>query len=164
MLALRYVYLLALVVWLGGMIALAALAAPAVFGVLQGSHGPAGRELAGAVFGDVLRRFHYAAYACAAVMLAALVGMKMLGPRPIGLRVRVGIVGAMLGVALWSGVGISRRIAAMQRQIGGPVAALDPSDPRRTAFGRLHGLSTTLMLVNVAGGLALLYYEARAHD
>lgn len=162
MLGLRYAYLLALVVWLGGMIALAAFAAPAVFGVLQGSQGPAGRELAGAVFGEILRRFHYGAYVCAGIMLASLVAMRMLGPRPVGLGIRVAIVGVMLGVALWSGFGVSRRIAALQREIGGPVAALDPSDPRRAAFGRLHRLSTTLMLVNVAGGLALLYFEARA--
>ena len=35
MLALRYVYVLALVVWLGGMVILGALVAPTLFQVLQ---------------------------------------------------------------------------------------------------------------------------------
>jgi hypothetical protein len=164
MLVLRYAYLLALVLWLGGMVVLGWLAAPAVFGVLQASSGVAGRELAGAVFGDILRRFHPLAYACGVVMLAALSAMAALGPRPARFGLRVAIVAIMLAIALVSGLGISRRIDTLRRQIGGPVAALDAADPRRVEFGRLHGLSTLLLLVNVAGGLTLLYWEARAHD
>ena len=52
MLALRYVYVLALVVWLGGMVVLGAIVAPATFQVLQASAPATGRALAGAVFGD----------------------------------------------------------------------------------------------------------------
>ena len=50
MFALRYAYVLALVVWLGGIVALGAIVAPTTFGVLQGLRPDVGRELAGAVF------------------------------------------------------------------------------------------------------------------
>ena len=48
--AVRYVYILALVVWLGGMVVLGAVVAPATFQVLQASEPVTGRELGGAVF------------------------------------------------------------------------------------------------------------------
>ena len=60
--ALRYVYILALVVWLGGMVVLGAVVAPATFQVLQASEPATGRELGGAVFTAILERFHYVAY------------------------------------------------------------------------------------------------------
>ena len=68
---LRYVYVLALVVWLGGAVTLGALAAPATFDVLQVQQPDAGRVLAGRVFGEMLRQFHLVAYAAGAALLAA---------------------------------------------------------------------------------------------
>jgi len=69
--ALRYVYMLALVAWLGGMITLGALVAPATFQVLQASAPDIGRALAGDLFGVILARFHYLVYAAAAILLIA---------------------------------------------------------------------------------------------
>ena len=56
MIVLRYAYVLALVVWVGALVAAGVFVAPAIFGVLQTEAGAAGRELAGAAFGEVLRR------------------------------------------------------------------------------------------------------------
>ena len=57
MFALRYAYVLALVVWLGSIVALGAIVAPTTFGVLQSLRPDVGRELAGAVFGTILAVF-----------------------------------------------------------------------------------------------------------
>src|SRR6185436_4843567 len=57
MFLLRYVALLALVVWVGGLFALGAIAAPAAFDVMAARQIADGRLLAGAVFGEILRRF-----------------------------------------------------------------------------------------------------------
>src|SRR5687768_12279597 len=104
MLALRYVYVLALVVWLGGMVVLGAVVAPTTFQVLQASEPVAGRALAGEVFGSMLARFHYVAYAAGGLLLLTLAGMAVLGPRPRGFAVRAALAAAMLLVALYSGV------------------------------------------------------------
>lgn len=174
---LRYAYVLALAVWTGGMIVLGAVVAPTVFQVLPAYAPDTGRALAGAAFGDILARFHYVAYAAGAVMLAALMGMALLGPRPRHLAVRMIITAAMLAVAIYSGRVVLGEIHAIQRQIaaesGGASAgpALRPvlpsqlpaGDGRRARFDQLHRLSTRLMLVNVAGALALLLWEAREH-
>ena len=82
MLALRYVYVLALVVWLGGMLILGALVAPTTFEILQANGGSQGRELAGVLFGATLARFHYVAYAAGALLLLTLGAMRVLGPPP----------------------------------------------------------------------------------
>ena len=79
MIALRYVYVVLLALWLGGMVALGGLAAPATFAVLQQEHPDTGRTLAGQVFGETLKRFHVASYVVAGLLLASLLGMAALG-------------------------------------------------------------------------------------
>jgi hypothetical protein len=49
----------------------------------------------------------------------------------------------------------------MQREIGGSVAALPESDPRRASFYQLHGLSNLLLSGTLVGGLLLLFWESR---
>jgi len=161
MLALRYVYVLALVVWLGGMLILGAIVAPATFEVLQASAGTQGRELAGAVFAAALARFHYVAYAAGTVLLVTLGAMRILGPRPAHSGLRAVIVAVMLGVALYSGFVVLRQIDAVQVAAGGLPSRLPAGDERRIRFDALHELSTRLMMLNIAGALVLLYWEAR---
>jgi uncharacterized membrane protein len=164
MVALRYAYLFALVLWVGGLLALGGIAAPALFASLTAAHGVAGREMAGLAFGAVLRRFHLAAYISAAVMVVSLMGMAALGPRPARFAVRLAIVVVMGALTLYSGLVVSGRVERLRNEIGRPVAALAESDARRARFGRLHGLSTVLLGLTAAGGLALLYLEARTND
>jgi uncharacterized membrane protein len=164
MLALRYVYVLALVVWLGGMVVLGAVVAPTTFQVLQASEPAQGRALAGEVFGVMLGRFHYVAYSAGAILLLTLAAMALLGPRPRGFAARTVLVAAMLLVALYSGFVVLRNIDAIQQEVGGLPSRLPASDTRRIRFDELHQLSTRLMMINVIGALALLYWEAREHD
>ncbi len=162
MVVLRYAFALALACWLGGMVVLAAVVAPSTFAVLQAREPDgAGRMLAGAVFGETLRRFHLLSYAAGAVLLVSLAGMAVAGARPAALAPRLAIAGAMLAIALVSGTVISPRVERIRQQVPGSVASLPVHDPRRIEFGRLHALSTGLMLVNIVGGLVLLYWEAR---
>jgi uncharacterized membrane protein len=160
MLVARYLYVLSLVVWLGGMVALGMIAAPATFGVLEAREGAGGRATAGAVFGETLRRFHLMSYVAGALMLAGLTVIALMGPRPRAFGLRMGIVAGMLALSLYSGVVLSGRIQRLQAEVGAPMGSLPENDPRRAQFGRLHGLATVLMLINVAGGLVLLYWEA----
>jgi hypothetical protein len=157
---LRYAALLALVVWVGGVTVLGGVVAPAAFDVLGGS-GPAGRTLAGAVFADVLRRFHLVSYVCGGVLLASLLVRAVLGPRPRRFAVRIAIAVVMLGASVWSGLVLAPRIERAQRDLAVPLSTLAADDPRRTAFDRMHGTSTGLQLVPVLGGLALLFWELR---
>src|SRR5688572_18974710 len=161
MLALRYVYVLALVVWLGGMVLLGAIVAPTTFEVLQAGEPITGRALAGDLFGAILGRFHYVAYAAGGVLWLSLAIMAVLGPRPASYAIRSGIIAVMLGVALYSGFIVLRRVDAIQQEVGRLPSLLPAGDSRRTEFDALHLLSTRLMLLNMMGALVLLYWEAK---
>lgn len=161
MLALRYVYVLALAVWLGGMVVLGAVVAPITFQVLQSAVPASGRLLGGAVFGAILSQFHYVAYGAGAVALVSLSAMALLGPRPRGFAVRSAIVALMTLVSLYSGLVVSRDVEAIQHDIGALPSSLSEGDPRRVRFDQLHQLSTRLMMANIIGALMLLYWEAR---
>jgi hypothetical protein len=160
MLALRYAAVLALVVWIGGLAVLGAVAAPAVFDVL-GASGAEGRALAGTVVGEALRRFDRTAYICSGVVLLSLAVRAVLGPRPRRFAIRVAVLVLMIGAAAYAGAVIAPRIRAAQRAAGGAPSALPESDPRRVEFGRLHGMSFSLQLVPLVGGLALLFFELK---
>jgi hypothetical protein len=161
MFLLRYLYLLALGMWLGGMAVAGLIAAPTTFAVLEGWNPVEGRVLAGQVFGAILARLHPVLYVSAAVMLVTLTVRRLLGPRPIAYGVRATIIAVMLGLSLASGLGIGPRVEAMQRDIGGSVAALPDTDPRRASFYQLHGLSNLLLSATMVGALLLAFWESR---
>jgi hypothetical protein len=157
--ALRYAGLLALVVWLGGLVVLAAVAAPAIFDVIAARRIPDGRVLAGAIFGTALWRFHLVAYGAAILLLLTMIVRALLGPRPRRFAVRTCIILAMLAVSVYSGIFVMGRITRLQAAIGRAPSDLSVDDPRRIEFGRLHATSTGLQLIPLIGGLALLYWE-----
>ena len=163
MLALRYVYLTALVIWLGGMVVLGAIVAPATFQVLQAGAPDIGRMLAGNLFGVILGRFQYVAYAAGAALFVTLAAMALLGPRPSGFAIRMAIIAVMIAVALYTGFSVLAEIDGIQGAIGTLPSQLAAGDPRRLRFDHLHQLSTRLMTFNMVAALALLYWEAKEH-
>lgn len=100
MVLLRYLYVLALVVWLGGMVVAGGVAAPSIFAVLQEWNPVEGRVLAGRVFGEVLQRLCWLGYASAAVMFVALTLHRLLGARPIRYGVRAIILALMVSATM----------------------------------------------------------------
>jgi hypothetical protein len=81
--AIRYVALLSLVVWLGGMITLV---------------------LFGTASSDIRANFHFLEYVCGTSVLVCLFAIKFIGPPPHGFIPRVAIVVLMLIVAVASGL------------------------------------------------------------
>ena len=158
---LRYLYALALVVWLGGMVVAGFVVAPTTFSVLEGWDAATGRVLAGQVFGAVLRRVHLIGYGAAIVMLLALTLQRVLGPGPKHYGIRVGLLAVMLGLMLYSGMALTPRIDRIQADVTGPMNRLPTDDARRLEFDRLHRLSTILVTATIAGGLVLLAWETR---
>jgi Ca2+/Na+ antiporter len=161
MFLLRYLYVVALVLWVGGLIAAGALVAPSVFGVLQAWNESEGRVLAGQVFGEVLLRLTWLSYVMGAVMFITLTLHRLLGARPLKYGVRVGIMAMMMVMMFATGFYLIPRVDAIQESVGGPVSMLPEADARRVEFNRLHGLSNILFSITAIGGLALCWWEAR---
>ena len=161
MFALRYAAIVAIALWAGGMLILGAVAAPSIFDTLVIRGVADARVVGGAIFGEVLRRFHLVTYGCAAVLFLSLVLRAVLGPRPAYFGIRFAFFTLMVTATLYSGLVLSHQIDRARAAAGGAPSALPADDPRRTEFDRLHRLSTMVQLIPVAGGLALLFWEAR---
>jgi hypothetical protein len=153
MFALRYAGLLAVAIWLGGLLILGAIAAPSTFEIAAARHVANDRVIAGAIFGEMLRRFHTLTYVCGGILLASIIGRKVLGPPPRPFAIRVAIASVMLATTLFSGLVVSPEIERVQQ-----APLLDSS---RAAFERLHGLSMALQLVPIVGGLLMMFWELR---
>jgi hypothetical protein len=126
--------------WLGAALLVAAVVAPAAFAVLPS------RTLAGALVGRVLPVLFWSGMALGLVV--AVLG-RMVGAGLLGTGAAVVFAAACAAAQLV----VAPRIEAIRASIGGAVDALDPSDARRQAFGRLHAMSVLWMGV---GGIAAL--------
>ena len=84
MVALRYVYVLALSIWFGGIIMIGAILAP--------------------VSDASLRRFYITSYVAGALVLASLFAMALLGPRPSGFFARFAVAFGMFSITLYAGL------------------------------------------------------------
>lgn len=137
-----------LAAWLGASLLVAAVVAPAAFAVLPT------RTLAGALVGRVLPVIFWSGMALG-VVVAWLGGRMGLG--------RFGLASAVLlaAASAVAQIGVAPRIAALRESIGGAVDALDVADPRRMAFGRMHGISVLLMGIGMIGAVVALVVLAR---
>ena len=94
-------------------------------------------------------------------MFVSLTRHRLLGARPIRYGVRAIILALMLAFTLVADYHVGPQVSAIQAQVPGPVSALPAEDPIRVEFNRLHGLANILLSLTVAGGLGLLFWEAR---
>ena len=137
--------------WMGAALLTVAVVAPGAFAVLPS------RSIAGVMVGRVLPMVFGSGLALGiAVALAA-------GPRGAspGAAITALLVSAACAVSQF---GINPRIAQLRADMNGPVDALAPGDPRRVAFGLLHGYSVAgLGVAMLAAGvsLAFLFYALR---
>jgi len=129
-----------LAAWLGAATVFAAVVAPAAFDVLPS------RTLAGALVGRVLPVLFWS---------GAVVGVATawLGARLPQSQARLVAAAVIVISSLVAQLLIAPRIERLRVAIGGPVDSLDPANPLRQSFGRLHGASVACLGV---GGLAAL--------
>ena len=157
--ALRYVSIVALAFWIGGLAALGLVAAPVLFDLLSAHDPEAGRTLAGQAFGAIFESFERVALIPGAIVAASLAWRAARVPRPRGLAWRSGVLAVMLALTVVTGTVIGPRIDALRVSAPTPIADLPDGSALKTAFGRLHGLSGGLMIIVLAGGLALMWME-----
>jgi len=144
----HYVFLFALALWVGGGAAISFIVAPAVFDK-AGS-----RRLAGEIVGQILRRFDtyvFVAGPIALLLAGFLVMGGTVGPSRT-LTLQLGLVAGMLGLALYSKLALTPEIRRLRDQLGDQLDQVPREDPRRRAFGRLHGFSVLCLLGEILLG------------
>jgi hypothetical protein len=153
---LRFLMLLSLVVWIGGIIFFAFVVAPTAFGVLPAS------DLAGRVVGHSLRTLHWIGIVSGIVFLAfsMLFSFWQKGSaRPLSAH-NVFVI-LMIVLTVVSTFVIGAKMFALTSDVG-PITQLAPNDPRRVEFDELHHWSVRLEIGVLALGLAALYRTAKA--
>lgn len=153
----RYLMLLSLVIWIGGIIFFAFVLAPTVFhpGILPT------RQLAGNVVNRSLGILHWMGIICGIVL--AITSMVLAhvdtgAAQPFAARNL--LIYAMIALTLISMFAVVGRMQVLRKEM--PVIDEVPlDDARRAEFDRLHVWSTRLEGTVLLMGLALLYLTAR---
>jgi uncharacterized membrane protein len=155
---LRFLMLLSLVVWLGGLIFFAFVLAPTVFspGLLPS------RQMAGSIVGRSLDRLHYVAIVSGTVFLiASMLYSRIASGNARPLAARHVLIVLMLLLTVISQFAISPKMHAIRAEAG-VIDDLPPDNPRRMEFDRLHMWSEKFEVAVLLLGLVALYGTAQA--
>jgi hypothetical protein len=153
----RYLMLLSLVVWIGGIIFFAFVVAPTVFkpGILP-SH-----QLAGNVVNRSLSMLHGMAIGCGIVFaVTSMINSAVVNGSAQPFALRNLLIYAMIALTLVSMFGVGARMQVLRQQMV-MIDEVPQDDARRVEFNWLHIWSTRLEGGVLILGLALLYLTAR---
>jgi uncharacterized membrane protein len=155
---LRFLMLLSLVVWLGGLIFFAFVLAPTAFspGLLPTRH------MAGSIVGRSLDRLHYMAIVSGIIFLiASMLYSRMASGNARPLAARHILIVLMLLLTMISQFAISPKMHTIRAEVG-VIDALPPNSPLRMEFDRLHVWSEKFEVAVLLLGLVALYTTAQA--
>jgi uncharacterized membrane protein len=146
---LRYLLLLALVVWIGGIVFFSFIASPSIFKMLS-------RELAGQVVGDIFPLYHLLGYISCLVSLGCLLGLRQMDTvQGAGSAMMLLIV--MGGIQVSMGMVIGPQVTEA-REAAKATAPGPEQDRLEKKFRGMHAISMVLNLVLLALGLLLLFW------
>ncbi len=147
--------LLAMVIWIGGIVFFAAVVAPAAFAVLP-TH-----QLGGDLVNRTLAVLHIMGMICGVTYLVcSMIYLRLAKGSAQFLSVNHLLVVAMFLLTLVGHFGIAHRMHAMRQQMG-VIDELAQDDPRRIDFNRLHAWSTRVEGLVLLFGLGALWGTAR---
>lgn len=153
---LRFLMVLSLVVWIGGLIFFAFVLAPTAFQVLPNSH------LAGNVVGRALGKLHWIAIISGVVFLIASLLYSYLTQGTAHIfAMRHILICLMLALTLLSQFWIIPRMDTLRASVG-DFATVPLNNPQRVQFDALHVWSTRVEVVVLLLGLVTIYLTANA--
>ncbi len=153
---LRFLMLLSLIVWIGGIIFLSFVEAPTAFSVAPTRH------MAGTVVGHSLSILHWMGLFSGVVYLGSSMLLSSLttdSAQPFA--VRHVLVLAMLLLTVVSQFGISPKMASLRASFG-DIDSVPADSPERVRFDALHRWSVRLEVAVLALGLATVFCTARS--
>lgn len=148
---LQLFYLTSLAFWVGGNLALGALAAPIIFRELEG------RTLPGRIFGLILQRFAKVKWALSLVLILTTLLRYWLYDIPDPWNwARYGCLGLLLFAHLYHEWGVVPRIQSLRDSIG-DFDATPQQPPARQAFEKWHRLSVKVVQAQTYVGFGLFF-------
>lgn len=153
---LRFLMVLSLVVWIGGLIFFAFVLAPTAFQVLPNTH------LAGNVVGRALGKLHWIAIISGVIFLLSSLLYSYLTQGSAHLfAMRHILICLMLALTLVSQFWVIPRMDTLRAQVG-DFAAVPLTDPARVQFDALHVWSTRVEGAVLILGLVAVFMTASA--
>jgi uncharacterized membrane protein len=153
---LRYLMLLSLIVWIGGLIFFAFVLAPTAFQVLPDTH------LAGNIVGRALGKLHWIAIISGIVFLfSSMLYSHITRGTAHVFAMRHLLIVLMLGLTLFSQFWIIPRMNTLRAQVG-EFAKVSLDSPARVQFDALHVWSTRVEGAVLLLGLVAVYLTASA--
>lgn len=153
----RFLMLLSLVVWIGGLMFFAFVVAPTVFapGILPT------RQLAGNVVNRSLGLLHWIGIACGVIFAAtSMIDARLVNGSAEPLAPRHLLVYAMILLTLISMFAVGTRMQVLRQQMVN-IDEVPHDDARRVEFNRLHVWSTRIEGTVLLLGLAVVFLTAR---
>jgi uncharacterized membrane protein len=155
MTGLRFLNMLSLVVWVGGITFFAFVLAPTVFSVLPT------RELAGSVVSRSLRSLHWIGIISGILFLVTSVVIARMDTGSLQLlSAKNLVVLLMIALTLISQFAIGGKMQALRQEMK-VIDAIPTTDARRVEFNQLHRWSTRTESAVLLLGLAALYLAVR---
>lgn len=153
---LRYLMLLSLICWIGGLIFFAFILAPTAFQVLPNTH------LAGNVVGRALGKLHWIAIISGIVfLLSSLLYSRLTSGSAHMFAMRHMLIILMLGLTLLSQFWIIPKMDSLRASVG-DFAAVPLNNPARVQFDALHVWSTRVEGAVLILGLVVIYLVGSA--
>lgn len=159
---LRSLILLALAVWVGGMLFFGAVLAPVVFGwVMPMVPDPAlGLHVAGTMVRVSLLRLHDIGILCGVVLLVLCILERVTGATRRTIVPQLALVAIMLGLTAYMQYSVIPRMESLRIQAG-PAMGASFTNPARTKFDHLHHQTTRFEGIVLLCGLGLIVLYAR---
>ena len=156
---LRFLQLIAIVVWVGGICFFAFVLAPAAFSTLPSVHE------AGLIVGATLKIFDVLAIGCGAVFLAATALLFRFATMRIRGRYEMEflLAAVMLAATAYLHWNILPAMDTDRINAGGDVTAVDPTNPARAHFDKLHVRSERVEGGVLLLGLGVVFLMSREH-
>ncbi|MEO6966804.1 MAG: DUF4149 domain-containing protein [Acidobacteriaceae bacterium] len=159
---LRSLILLALAVWVGGMVFFGAVLAPVVFGsVMPMVPDPAlGLHVAGTMVRISLLRLHDIGLLCGILLLVLCIVERVTGTTRRSILPQMTLLAIMLGLTAYSQYSVIPRMESLRIQAGSAMGSASFTPPR-VEFDHLHHLTTALEEAVLLCGLGLIVLYAR---
>ena len=156
----NFTRLILLACWFGAALFFGAVVAPAAFGVLRSFGLSNANEIAGSIVTRSLSVINVAGFVIALLLLLSL----LLWRNAAG---RVSFIlecACLVVIAIATGVGhwvIAARMRALRAAMVLPIDQIAADDPRRIAFGALHGYSVNVLGLAMIAALVAMVLMAR---
>jgi len=143
----KFLHLLSLVIWIGGMVFFMTIGAPSIFKVLP-------RETAGDVLGVIFPKYWFMGYLCGAAALITILIISI--KEHFYPWFRIALLILMTVLTLYSGLVVAARAREVRLQIR-TVEDAAQKEILTARFRSLHSKSVSLNVIILLSGLAVLY-------